>query len=51
MIRTYEHIGPELTETITVHVTEDGYVRMRADNLHDMLSHLGFIRTDVKANA
>jgi hypothetical protein len=41
-MRTYTHEGPELTNSVTVHITDDGYVRMKADNLHDVLTHLGY---------
>lgn len=51
MIRTYQRPGAELTESVTVHITDDGYIRMKAENLHDVLSHLGFERTDIKEPA
>lgn len=46
MIRQYERIGTESTESVLVHVTSDGYVKMTADNLDELLQHLGYRRTN-----
>lgn len=51
MIRTYERQGAELTESITVHVDDNGRIRMTADNLHELLTHIGFSEIRQKANA
>ena len=44
--RTYERVMPENTERIFVHVDQSGYIRMTADNLHQVLTHIGFEQTD-----
>lgn len=49
--RTYERIGTDNTESVTVHITDDGYVRITADNLHDILDHLGFVEVTAKRKA
>jgi hypothetical protein len=41
-IRTYTRINSEHEETVFVHVDDNGYVRMTAANLHDILTHIGF---------
>lgn len=46
--QTYERVTPDSTESITVHSTPDGYVRMRTTNLHDLLLHIGFQPTEPK---
>ena len=46
--RTYERVTTEATESVFVHLTDDGYVRMTAKNPHDVLTHLGFQPTDPK---
>lgn len=46
--RVYERVTTEHTESVFVHLTDDGYVRMTAKNLHDVLTHLGFLPTDTK---
>ena len=47
-IRQYERIGTEHTENVLVHLTDDGYVKLTAKNLHELLEHLGFRTTDDK---
>jgi HSP90 family molecular chaperone len=49
--RTYERIGPDDTQTVFVHIDDNGYVRMTADNLHNLLTHIGFAETKEKADA
>lgn len=49
--RTYEHIGDQLTESVTVHIDDNGYIRMTATNLHDLLEHLGFEQVTAKKKA
>ncbi len=46
--RHYTRVATEHTETITVNVDDTGRIRMTADNLHDVLIHLGFTRTDLQ---
>lgn len=48
LTRTYERVTSESTESVFVHLTEDGYVRMSGSNLHDVLTHLGFAPTEQK---
>lgn len=47
--RTYIRETPDHTETVYVNVDEHGYIRMTANNLHDVLTHIGF--TPTKENA
>jgi hypothetical protein len=41
-VRTYTRESNDITHTVHVNVDEYGYIRMTANNLHDILIHLGF---------
>jgi hypothetical protein len=51
MIRQYERVSAESTESVLVHIDTNNRVKMTADNMHELLLHLGYQRTDVKENA
>lgn len=44
-MRCYTRPAGEIEQTVWVHITEDGYVKMTADNLHDVLTYIGFTAT------
>lgn len=44
-MRTYTRPDGDHEQTVCVHVTDDGYVKMSATNLHDVLTHIGFTPT------
>jgi prefoldin subunit 5 len=49
--RTYVNTGDQIEQTIVVHVDEAGYIRMTADHLDHLLTHIGFQEIQAKRKA
>ena len=49
--RVYTRINGDHEETVYVNVDANGYIRMSAGNLDQVLTHLGYTEIRQKANA